>query len=85
MNMNRCEQQFGGAWLHQIKFDKNNMITVYRRRVLSGLAAASLYRRLKPAEFGHMVTAGCISLLNADVIHLYDRVAIGTRVVVLRA
>ena len=27
--------------------------------------------------------AGCIGMLNIDVIHLYDRVAIGTRVVML--
>ncbi len=37
----------------------------------------------KPAEVGRKVTAGCIGLLNVDVIHLYDRVEIGTRVVML--
>ncbi len=36
-----------------------------------------------PALIGRATTAGCISLLNIDVIHLYDRVEIGTRVVVL--
>lgn len=37
----------------------------------------------KPSEVGRKVTAGCIGMLNVDVIHLYDRVAIGTRVVML--
>jgi len=32
---------------------------------------------------GKYATAGCISLINVDVIYLYDRVQIGTRVVVL--
>ena len=32
---------------------------------------------------GHTATAGCFGLLNSDVIHLYEQVAIGTRVVVL--
>jgi lipoprotein-anchoring transpeptidase ErfK/SrfK len=36
-----------------------------------------------PNQIGHKKTAGCIGMLNIDVIHLYDRVAIGTRVVVL--
>ena len=38
----------------------------------------------KPTEVGRKVTAGCIGLLNVDVIHLYDRVEIGIRVVMLR-
>ena len=37
----------------------------------------------KTSEVGRKVTAGCIGLLNVDVIHLYDRVKIGTRVVML--
>ena len=37
----------------------------------------------KPSEIGAKKTAGCIGMLNIDVIHLYDRVEIGTRVVVL--
>ena len=38
----------------------------------------------KPKDVGRKATAGCIGLLNVDVIHLYDRVEIGTRVVMLR-
>ena len=37
----------------------------------------------KPAQIGGKTTAGCIGMLNVDVIDLYDRVQIGTRVVVL--
>jgi lipoprotein-anchoring transpeptidase ErfK/SrfK len=32
---------------------------------------------------GKKATAGCFGLLNVDIIHLYDRVELGTRVVVL--
>ena len=41
-----------------------------------------IHGSIKPSDIGRTVTAGCISLLNIDVIHLYDRVGIGTRVVV---
>jgi lipoprotein-anchoring transpeptidase ErfK/SrfK len=37
----------------------------------------------KPSQIGGKTTAGCIGMLNIDVIDLYDRVQIGTRVVVL--
>jgi lipoprotein-anchoring transpeptidase ErfK/SrfK len=37
----------------------------------------------KPAEIGKKKTAGCFGMLNIDIIHLYDRVEAGTRVVVL--
>jgi lipoprotein-anchoring transpeptidase ErfK/SrfK len=37
---------------------------------------------MKAAGFDRAVTAGCIGMLNGDVIHLYDQIQIGTRVVV---
>lgn len=37
----------------------------------------------KPSEIGAKNTAGCFAMLNIDIIHLYGRVEIGTRVVVL--
>jgi lipoprotein-anchoring transpeptidase ErfK/SrfK len=46
----------------------------------------TLYRihgTIRPHTIGRYVTSGCIRLLNIDVIHLYDRAEIGTRVVVL--
>ena len=37
----------------------------------------------EPHSIGRAVSSGCVRLLNADVIDLYDRVPIGSRVVVL--
>ncbi len=36
-----------------------------------------------PATIGHKVSSGCIRMLNADVIDLYSRVDVGTKIVVL--
>jgi lipoprotein-anchoring transpeptidase ErfK/SrfK len=36
-----------------------------------------------PETIGHRVSSGCIRLLNADVIDLYSRVEIGTKIIVL--
>jgi lipoprotein-anchoring transpeptidase ErfK/SrfK len=37
----------------------------------------------EPWTIGHAVSSGCIRMTNQDVIDLYDRVPVGTRVVVL--
>jgi lipoprotein-anchoring transpeptidase ErfK/SrfK len=37
----------------------------------------------EPWSIGHAVSSGCIRLTNQDIIDLYDRVPVGTRVVVL--
>jgi len=36
-----------------------------------------------PATIGTKVSSGCIRLLNADVIDLYSRVDVGTKIIVL--
>jgi lipoprotein-anchoring transpeptidase ErfK/SrfK len=36
----------------------------------------------KPKGVGRKVTSGCLRMLNVDVVHLYDRVEIGTEVLV---
>ena len=36
-----------------------------------------------PATIGTNVSSGCIRLLNADVIDLYSRVNVGTKIIVL--
>jgi lipoprotein-anchoring transpeptidase ErfK/SrfK len=36
-----------------------------------------------PSTIGHRVSSGCIRLTNADIVDLFGRVAVGTRVVVL--
>jgi lipoprotein-anchoring transpeptidase ErfK/SrfK len=38
----------------------------------------------EPWTIGQAVSSGCIRMTNDDVIHLYDQVGIGTRVIVLR-
>jgi lipoprotein-anchoring transpeptidase ErfK/SrfK len=48
---------------------------------------SSIYRihgSNEPQTIGHAVSSGCIRMTNADVIDLYSRTRIGTRVVVLR-
>ena len=48
---------------------------------------ASLYRihgSNEPETIGQAVSSGCIRMTNEDVIDLYDRVNVGTRVVVLK-
>jgi lipoprotein-anchoring transpeptidase ErfK/SrfK len=37
------------------------------------------------ASIGRAVSSGCIRMLNADIVELYDRVAIGAKVTILRA
>jgi hypothetical protein len=37
----------------------------------------------QPSTIGKFVSSGCIGMLNEDVSDLYDRVKVGTRVVVL--
>lgn len=38
----------------------------------------------EPNTIGHAVSSGCFRMTNQDVIDLYDRVKVGTRVIVLR-
>lgn len=42
-----------------------------------------IHGAIKPTLIGKKTTAGCISLINIDIIHLYDRVELGARVVIL--
>ena len=47
----------------------------------------SLYRihgSNEPETIGQAVSSGCIRMLNEDVVDLYGRVKVGTKVVVLR-
>ena len=46
---------------------------------------ATIYRihgTNQPQTIGHAVSSGCFRLVNGDVIDLYERVAVGTRVIV---
>ena len=47
---------------------------------------SSLYRihgANEPHTIGHNVSSGCVRMMNEDVIDLYTRVKVGTRVVVI--
>jgi lipoprotein-anchoring transpeptidase ErfK/SrfK len=47
---------------------------------------SSLYRihgTNEPSTIGHNVSSGCIRMMNEDVIDLYERVTVGTKVIVL--
>src|SRR5690606_38064628 len=46
---------------------------------------ATIYGSSDPSSLGRGVSSACIGLLNQDIIHLYDRVPLGTRVVILPA
>lgn len=53
----------------------------------TGACKDTLYRlhgTTEPESIGRAVSSGCIRLLQQDIIDLYDRVPIGTRVVVLQ-
>ena len=53
---------------------KNGKDTLYR-----------IHGTNEPRSIGRAMSSGCIRMLNADVIDLYDRVPTGTKVVVLQA
>ena len=53
-----------------------------RAMYLSG-SAYRIHGTNKPSSIGQHVSSGCIRLLNEDVIDLYGRTHIGTKVVVL--
>ena len=38
----------------------------------------------RPSSIGTFASYGCIRMLNEDIVHLYDQVSVGTRVVVER-
>jgi len=37
----------------------------------------------RPSSIGTYASYGCIRMLNEDIVHLYDQVSVGTRVVVV--
>lgn len=53
---------------------QNNKDTLYR-----------IHGTNEPHTIGQSVSSGCIRMINQDVIHLYDRVPVGTEVKVLAA
>jgi lipoprotein-anchoring transpeptidase ErfK/SrfK len=53
------------------------------RAIYLGNTVYRIHGTNMPATIGHKVSSGCIRVLNADVIDLYSRVDVGTKIVVL--
>jgi lipoprotein-anchoring transpeptidase ErfK/SrfK len=53
------------------------------RALYLGKTAYRIHGTNQPSTIGTFVSSGCIRLTNEDVTHLYTRVKVGTRVVVL--
>jgi lipoprotein-anchoring transpeptidase ErfK/SrfK len=52
------------------------------RALYLGATVYRIHGTNQPQTIGHAVSSGCFRLVNPDVIDLYDRVPVGTRVVV---
>ena len=55
------------------------------RALYIGATVYRLHGTNQPQTIGHAVSSGCFRLVNPDIIDLYARVPIGTKVVVLHA
>jgi lipoprotein-anchoring transpeptidase ErfK/SrfK len=53
------------------------------RAIYLGTTVYRIHGTNMPETIGHKVSSGCIRMLNADVIDLYSRVTVGTKIVVL--
>ncbi len=53
------------------------------RAIYLGSTVYRIHGTNMPETIGHKVSSGCIRMLNADVIDLYGRVDVGTKVIVL--
>jgi lipoprotein-anchoring transpeptidase ErfK/SrfK len=53
------------------------------RAIYLGSTVYRIHGTNLPETIGHRVSSGCIRMLNADVIDLYSRITVGTRIVVL--
>jgi lipoprotein-anchoring transpeptidase ErfK/SrfK len=55
------------------------------RALYIGSTVYRIHGTNQPQTIGHAVSSGCFRLVNSDVTDLYDRVPIGTRIVVKQA
>jgi lipoprotein-anchoring transpeptidase ErfK/SrfK len=53
------------------------------RALYIGSRIYRIHGTAEPWTIGQAVSSGCIRLVNDDIIDLYNRVAVGTKVVVL--
>jgi lipoprotein-anchoring transpeptidase ErfK/SrfK len=55
------------------------------RALYLGQTVYRIHGTNQPDTIGHAVSSGCFRLVNADVIDLYDRVPVGTKVIIKQA
>ena len=55
------------------------------RALYLGQTVYRIHGTNQPETIGHAVSSGCFRLVNNDVIDLYDRVPVGTRVIIRQA
>jgi lipoprotein-anchoring transpeptidase ErfK/SrfK len=55
------------------------------RALYIGVTVYRVHGTNQPQTIGHAVSSGCFRLVNPDVIDLYDRVPVGTKIVVRHA
>ena len=55
------------------------------RALYLGHSVFRIHGTNQPETIGHAVSSGCFRLDNADVIDLYDRVPVGTKVIIRQA
>jgi lipoprotein-anchoring transpeptidase ErfK/SrfK len=55
------------------------------RAMYLGKTVYRIHGTNQPQTIGHAVSSGCFRLVNADVIDLYDRVPVGTKVIIKQA
>jgi lipoprotein-anchoring transpeptidase ErfK/SrfK len=55
------------------------------RAMYLGATVYRIHGTNQPDTIGHAVSSGCFRLVNADVIDLYDRVPVGTKVIIKQA
>jgi lipoprotein-anchoring transpeptidase ErfK/SrfK len=53
------------------------------RAIYLGSTVYRIHGTNMPETIGHKVSSGCIRMLNADVIDLYSRIMVGTKIIVL--
>ena len=70
-----------GPYARQVVFFRSNE-TPGTRALYLGSTVFRIHGTNQPETIGHAISSGCFRLANGDVIDLYERVPLGTKVVV---
>ena len=63
--------------------DRSVSIPLGARALYLGSTLYRIHGSNQPWTIGHAVSSGCIRMRNEDVMDLYERVRVGTRVIVM--